>query len=55
MTTSWDRIDDVFRTWLKGNGATAQEYNSQPLLGRAELKATFDRFRQQQQPQPNGK
>jgi hypothetical protein len=52
MATPWERIDDVFRTWLQGTGATTQEYNSQTLQGRAELKATFDRL---QQEQPDGK
>ena len=42
MASPWERISPKFREWLERVGATAEEFNSENLQGRAALKRQFD-------------
>lgn len=49
MTTSWDRIDGAFKTWLQSTGATAANFNGMSGVERAATRASYDSIPQQQQ------
>lgn len=51
MTTPWDSIDQNFRSYLRGAGISAHDFNVAPLTEKSGLKNNFDAWQHQQQQQ----
>jgi len=41
VSHAWDRIDETYRSYLRGAGISAEGYNGAPLRGKTDLRNNF--------------